>query len=307
MTATHSKFSAFLTFALSIVVLALVATLFARHYRNLPYTITNTTTTSAATSSGVDCAANIETVDCSRGRVCEVPYHIPDMGVCIQTPAVPGTACESVCYVEDATTTACTATGTCEGNWTESLGYCTTDADCNASIPFNEEWLYLVDNVSLYADELPLFWGIRYSCYFNRCMMFTLDRVFQSHENEIVGNILMFAQCHDFLNRTFFTGDLPSCITTENHLLQPNLTNAIFAGVPGFDTSAYEPQLRMCTFYYGNSRINHTAVEDWNKKRSVESTSPCRYSLKNLDKQQPPQQLHNDHQLAVACQLSRNH
>ena len=298
--------SSFLTFVFAVTVLVLVAVMFGMHYPHLPYTFTITTV------SEVECTANVETEDCSRGNICEVGYYVPDLGICLQSQAVPGSACESLCYVDGATTTECTASGECNGTWTESMGYCQTNDDCNSSIPINEEWFSLVDDNGFNMDNQLLFWGIRYSCYLNRCMMFTLDRFFQSADNEIVGNILAFAQCNDFLDPTFFEDpDRRDCITTEGHLLLPNLTNNVFVGQPSFNTNVWVPQLRMCTFYYGNSLVNQTEVAtNWNKKRSAEQ-NPClsKMYLRNIGGGGgggTTDQHHRDHQLEMACELFRS-
>ncbi len=251
-----------LRIALSVVILILVAIYFGRTYNKAGAQVT--------CDSG-SLAANVSVnVTCDDGRVitptcqppespCKVGYYSPLYDACPVEQAVGGSPCTSVCYVPDATTTVCDSTGTCAGDATECGGYCQTDADCNATMPVNLNWFGVNDT----EGDVPIFWNYMYTCFFNKCELFTLDLLWHPLQTGIL--VAGAFPCRDYLDTAFLDAKLDNCLVMERFLLDPNLTLPMYylnlSATPG-------DQFSMCSFSYGCSTLNQTAIPD--KKREVE-------------------------------------
>jgi hypothetical protein len=210
-----------------------------------------------------DACVPLETLDTG----CTLGYLWPDHGVCGPTVQAPtGTACQSLCYIEDATTTACdNMTGACNGNVTESRGYCTLETDLNATIPFELLWLTVTGPI----NEYPVFWNYAYNCYLNVVRLFTLDMVWTTdpqNQGEVVG---AFTACKDFLNATFWA-ERGSCLTIEETYLDPTVTP-----IEHYlnDTNTLQ-QFRLCTFLYTNAALNQSAIGQPPVKRTLAAPPP---------------------------------
>jgi hypothetical protein len=195
---------------------------------------------------------------------CTLGYLWTEHGVCGQATQAPtGTPCQSLCYVEDAVTTACdNVTGECNGNTTESRGYCNEETDLNATIPFDTVWLTITDPVNF--D--PVVWNYAYDCYLNMVRLFILDLVWTAQEEntgEVVG---ARSACSDYLDADFWAlrGD---CLTIEGMWLDPTVTPLEHY----LNNSASPPQFRLCTFLYASATLNQSAIvlSPSTKKRDV--------------------------------------
>lgn len=192
---------------------------------------------------------------------CTLGTYWPDHNVCGPTLQAPtGTACQSLCYVEDATTTQCdNVTGACNGNVTESRGWCNEETDLNATIPIETWWFDVVDPDNL----LPVFWNYAYNCYLNTVRLFTLDMAWTtnpSNQGEFVGR----SACKDYLNATFWA-ERGGCLTIEEMWLDPTVTP-----IEHYLNSTDElPTFRLCTFLFTSAALNQTAIDELPSKRAL--------------------------------------
>jgi hypothetical protein len=232
--------------------------------------LTTTTTTTTAGNYTLNSSACAPTQVLDAGCVpsetldtgCTLGYLWPDHGVCGPTVQAPtGTPCQSLCYVEDATTTACdNVTGACNGNVTESLGYCDPETDLNATIPFEPFWLTVLDPV----NTLPVFWNYAYDCYLNSARLFTLDLVWTTQPDNQGEIVAARTACKDYLNATFWA-ERGGCLTIEDMWLDP----AVMPIEYYLNETDPLPTFRLCTFLYASAALNQTAIDELPTKRSL--------------------------------------
>lgn len=215
---------------------------------------------------------------------CTVGYYLTNQdNVCQHEAAPGGTPCVNRCYVDGAVSTACDYQGNCTGSDpTECLGFCETDADCNASIPVNTWWL--THNVSAFITVNTLV-SYSYNCFLNACRLFTLDHYAMSGVEETTAlssqsivAVAALMDCSYFLDVNW-AGDRLGCLTTESYLIDPNLTNPINGS---FDVPTQPPdppgriyiepqwQYRLCSFSMNCAPLNTTGVDKKRKRRTYD-------------------------------------
>ncbi len=201
----------------------------------------------------------------SAGNGCSVGYLLASEG-CVVGNATPGTACTNGCYTDEATTTTCTAAGTCVGDTTDCRGYCTAALDCNTSIPLNTDWL---TQDATFEDSERILWRYQHVCHFNRCELFTLDRFITNQEDNYPTDIGAWAQCKDFLDASFVAAR-ENCLRIERYLIDTNLTKPSAY----LNDTEFIPQFSICVFYYECADLNQTAVSLASNVSMTETGTP---------------------------------
>ncbi len=225
--------------------------------------------TEPAPSVAPNCTLNRTTsASCPAESECRLSAYDTDLTACIPALATTGTACTDACYASDAESTACEGDGSCVGQPSDCRGFCTTNASCVSSIPFNTEWLTLItDNANV-----PYVLDYQVTCTLGQCLLFTLDWYWQKFLNQ-TGVIASAAlQCKDFLDDSFVE-ERDKCIETEAFLLDVNITDP----VENNTLTTLPNQFRMCTFRYTCSRFNMTLP--FNTKRAMVTSEERAFEL----------------------------
>ncbi len=195
--------------------------------------------------------ATLAPVDCNDEQPCTADLRSRTTGLCKHEAYPRSHACNDSCV----TGGHCDGAGACTGGTCH--GTCSDDFDgCEDAIVFDPRWW----NTDTPFCGIPVLWELPIStCFAGRCDGYVVETYALALFDPVPIYLSALFECQDYLDADFRAAH-GSCIRTERHLLDMNMTQYLAEEEFGFPD--FPVQFAVCTYHFACGAMDPTQLED---------------------------------------------